>query len=83
MARILLTVSTKVSPFFTEEEAAEKFTTSALKRFSANSKERRVRVEFSKNKLAMVISLDVPIQGFLEWTIPSVYITNGNASQAG
>ncbi|MCH1401163.1 MAG: hypothetical protein L7U78_01415 [Schleiferiaceae bacterium] len=24
---------------------------------------------------------DVPIQGFLEWTIPSVYITNGNASQ--
>jgi len=24
---------------------------------------------------------DVPIQGFLEWTIPRVYITNGNASQ--
>lgn len=24
---------------------------------------------------------EVPIQGELEWTIPSVYITNGNASQ--
>ncbi len=46
-----------VSPFFTEEEAAEKFTTSALKRFSASSKESRVLVEFSKNRLAMVISL--------------------------
>ena len=24
---------------------------------------------------------EVPIQGSLEWTIPSIYITNGNASQ--
>jgi len=35
---------------------AEKFTTSAESRFSANSKESRVRVEFSKNILAMVTS---------------------------
>ena len=39
-----------------EEEAAEKLIVSALKRFSASSKERRVLVLFSKNKLAMVIS---------------------------
>src|SRR5690554_7030874 len=57
IAKILLTVSIKVSPLLTEEAAAEKFTTSAESRFSAKSKESFVRVEFSKNKLAMVISL--------------------------
>jgi hypothetical protein len=57
MDKMLFTVSTSVSPFFTELLAAEKFTTSADRRFSANSKDKRVRVEFSKNKLAMVISL--------------------------
>ena len=59
MDRILFTVSTRVSPFLTEDEPAEKLTTSALKRFSANSKDRRVRVLFSKNKFAIVISRSV------------------------
>ena len=39
------------------EEAAEKFTISADNLFSASSKDNLVRVEFSKNKLATVISL--------------------------
>jgi hypothetical protein len=52
-----LTVSIRVSPFLTEEEDAEKLTTSALRRFWANSNDKRVRVEFSKNKLATVKSL--------------------------
>ncbi len=56
MARMLLTVSTRVSPFLTEELEAAKLMTSALRRFSANSKLNRVRVEFSKNKLAIVMS---------------------------
>ena len=56
MAKMLLTVSINVSPFLTELLDALKFTTSADRRFSANSNERRVRVEFSKNKLAIVIS---------------------------
>ena len=56
MAKMLLTVSTKVSPFLTDEPAALKLTTSAESLFSANSKDKRVRVEFSKNTLAMVIS---------------------------
>jgi hypothetical protein len=56
MAKILLTVSNKVSPFLTELLEAEKFTTSAESRFSANSNESRVRVEFSKKILAMVTS---------------------------
>ena len=43
--------------FLTEEEEAAKFTTSADKRFCANSKDNLVRVEFSKNKLATVRSL--------------------------
>ena len=59
IANILLTVSINVSPFLTEEEAAEKLITSALKRFSANSKDKRVLVEFSKNKFAIVISRSV------------------------
>ena len=57
MAKILFTVSIRVSPFLREDEEAEKLTVSADNRFSANSKERRVRVEFSKNNLAMVMSL--------------------------
>ena len=56
MAKMLFTVSTKVSPFFTLEPAAEKLTTSAERRFSANSKDKRVRVEFSKKRLATVKS---------------------------
>ena len=54
---MLFTVSTKVSPFFTEDEEDEKLITSAESLFSANSKESLVLVEFSKNRLAMVISL--------------------------
>ena len=53
---ILFTVSTSVSPFFTEEEEAEKLTTSADNLFSANSKDNRVLVLFSKKRLAIVIS---------------------------
>ena len=56
IARMLLTVSARVSPFFTLDEAAEKLTTSAERRFSANSKLNRVRVLFSKNRLATVRS---------------------------
>src|SRR5690606_1068668 len=56
MDKILLTVSISVSPFFTDDWDAEKLMTSADNRFSANSKDSFVRVEFSKNRLAMVIS---------------------------
>src|ERR1019366_3364071 len=56
IAKILFTVSINVSPFLTEDKEDEKFITSALRRFSANSNDNFVRVEFSKNKLAMVIS---------------------------
>ena len=56
MARILFTVSTSVSPFFTDELAALKFTTSADSLFWASSKESLVRVEFSKKTLAIVMS---------------------------
>src|SRR5690606_18069030 len=54
--RILFTVSISVSPFLTEDCAAEKLMTSADKRFCANSKESLVLVLFSKKILAMVIS---------------------------
>ena len=56
IARMLLTVSNKVSPFFTEEPEAEKLMVSADNLFSASSKDNRVRVEFSKNTLAIVTS---------------------------
>ena len=51
-----MTVSTNVSPLVTDDCEAEKLITSAERRFSASSKERRVRVLFSKKRLAMVIS---------------------------
>ena len=57
MESILLTVSNSVSPFLTDEDEAEKLTTSADKRFSASSNEIRVRVLFSKKRLATVTSL--------------------------
>jgi hypothetical protein len=53
----LFTVSIKVSPFFTDDCPAEKLITSAESLFSASSKESFVLVLFSKNKLAIVISL--------------------------
>jgi hypothetical protein len=56
IANILLTVSIRVSPFFTELLEAVKFKTSADNLFAANSKEILVRVEFSKKILAMVMS---------------------------
>jgi hypothetical protein len=56
MARMLFTVSTRVSPFLTELCAALKFITSALSLFSASSKDSLVLVEFSKNRFAIVIS---------------------------
>src|SRR5690554_998648 len=59
IANILLTVSKSVSPFLTDEDEDEKFTTSADNLFCANSKEVRVRVEFSKKILAIVMSLSV------------------------
>jgi hypothetical protein len=57
MDNMLFTVSTKVSPFFPDEDALEKLITSADNLFSANSKDNLVLVEFSKNKFAIVISL--------------------------
>ena len=48
-------VSTSVSPLETEEPAVATLTVSALSRFSANSKEIRVRVEASKNRLTIVL----------------------------
>ena len=54
---MLLTVSISVSPLLTEDEDDEKFITSAESLFSASSNDSRVRVEFSKNKLAIVTSL--------------------------
>jgi hypothetical protein len=47
MERILFTVSSKVSPFETDEPDALKLMVSAESLFSASSKEMRVRVEFS------------------------------------
>ena len=58
MDNMLLTVSTRVSPFFTELPEALKLIMSADSRFSACSKDNFVLVEFSKNKLAMVMSLN-------------------------
>jgi hypothetical protein len=55
--KMLFTVSIKVSPFDTDEDELEKFTTSADNLFSASSKEIFVRVEFSKKTLAIVMSL--------------------------
>ena len=54
---MLLTVSSKVSPFFSEDPPLEKFKISADNLFSAISNDNFVLVEFSKNKLAIVISL--------------------------
>ena len=48
-------VSTSVSPFCTELPVAATFTVSAERRFSANSKEMRVRVEASKKRLTIVL----------------------------
>jgi hypothetical protein len=57
MANILFTVSKRVSPFLTEEDAEVKLITSAESLFSANSNDNLVRVESSKNRFAIVISL--------------------------
>ena len=56
MESMLFTVSISVSPFLTEDCAAEKLITSADNRFWANSNESLVRVLFSKKILAMVMS---------------------------
>ena len=55
--KMLFTVSSRVSPFFTELLLLEKLITSAESLFSASSNDSLVRVEFSKNTLAMVMSL--------------------------
>ena len=55
MAKILLTVSIRVSPFDIDDPVDEKLIISALNLFSANSNESFVLVEFSKNRFAMVI----------------------------
>ena len=61
MLNILFTVSIKVSPFFTLDDELEKLIVSAPNLFSANSNETRVLVEFSKNKLAIVMSLSAGV----------------------
>lgn len=48
MASIVLIVSASDSPLFRLELAAAKFNVSADSLFAASSKDRRVRVEFSK-----------------------------------
>src|SRR2546425_589084 len=55
IASRFLAVSTRVSPFCTALPDAATFTVSAESRFSANSKEMRVRVDASKNRLTMVL----------------------------
>ena len=65
-------VSTRVSPLLTEDPELATFTVSAESRFSANSKEMRVRVEASKKRLTIVLPaerrhlLDRPLADFLE-----------------
>ena len=51
---MFLAVSSKVSPFTMLLVDGEKFMTSALNRFAASSKEVRVRVLGSKNRLTTV-----------------------------
>ena len=85
IARMLFTVSTRVSPFLTELLAEEKLTTSALSRFSASSKDSRVRVEFSKNKFAIVRSrregtflmgrLMTSLNSFAAWKMSSMSLS--------
>ena len=55
---MLLTVSSNVSPFLTEDAPLAKFKISADNRFSAISNDSFVLVEFSKNKFAIVTSLN-------------------------
>src|SRR5438128_7337007 len=55
IASRFLAVSTSVSPFCTALPVAATFTVSAERRFSANSKEMRVRVEASKKRLTIVL----------------------------
>jgi hypothetical protein len=55
MASRFRAVSTRVSPFCTEEPEAAMLTVSAESRFSANSKEMRVRVEGSRKRLTIVL----------------------------
>src|SRR5688572_4078926 len=55
MASRFFAVSTRVSPLLTEDPTVATLTVSAESRFSANSKEMRVRVEASKNRLTMVL----------------------------
>ena len=54
-----MTVSMRLSPFTVEVEEPPKFSVSADRRFSASSKELRVRVEGSLNILTMVLPLRV------------------------
>ena len=54
MAFSVIAVSSRVSPFFTEEVATSMLMTSAPSRLAATSKLVRVRVEFSKNRLMTV-----------------------------
>ena len=55
IASRLRAVSTSVSPFATDDPVEEMLTVSALSRFSANSKETRVRVDASKKRLTIVL----------------------------
>ena len=55
IASMFLAVSTRLSPFCTLDVEPWKFTVSADSRLAASSKLVRVRVEDSKNRLAMVL----------------------------
>ena len=54
-----MTVSMRLSPLTVDVEEPPKFRLSADRRFSASSKELRVRVEGSLNMLTMVLPLSV------------------------
>src|SRR4051794_31840815 len=54
MASRVEIVSSTVSPFATDDVLTEKLITSAERRLAATSKEERVRVLFSKNKVSTV-----------------------------
>ena len=59
MAFIFATVSYIVSPFFVEDVPTSRFTTSAPNLFAAISNELLVLVEFSKNKVTIILPFKI------------------------
>ncbi len=72
MALSVIAVSTRVSPFFTDELLTAIFMTSAPSRLPASSKEDCVRVEASKNRLISVRPRSTE-RFFSTWRLSSTY----------